>query len=811
MTASQRTFDGKRPAILPARTLAAALVGAAVVALYFWIAGTSDPDAALGAEAPKQAYYNLLVDGFLHGQTSLARPAPPELAQLADPYEPAANAPYRVQEASYFQGRLYLYFGAGPALLLFLPWRLLTGGYLWHGQAVAVFSALGFLLSVGLFLAIVRRFRPARSSGVGLAVAGTLVLGWASVVPVMLRRPELWEVPISCAYALLLASLGALWRALGETAPRRVRWLALASACYGAVLAARPSLLFGAVVLLLPVWRMAGRGSRRDLLRLAAAAVLPLSAAGLALLAYNYLRFHDPFEFGQRYQLVSGRNQTHLHQFAPNATYLWFNLRAYFYQPFCWSGYFPFVVPLAGPAVPPGAFNVEEPFGVLNKTPVIWLALAAPLAWRGLAAPARARLGRFCGGLVLVFLAGVIPICLLSGCCVRYEVDYMPALALLAAIGVLGVERALEAGVIARAASRLVVGGLLGWSVLAAFSASCEYWDLFRNQRPAAYHALARALDRPAWWLEQASGSRPGPWRIRLRLPAFSGPVNETLVTTGGGSRADYLFLHYADPTHLVIGLEHTGYGGPHSAPLAVDYGREHTLVVEMGSFYPPADHPYFPDPQSAATLARTHRLLVRLDGDVVLDRLTPFYDASPQLRFLGKSPYAQNAGRAFTGQILEFERLAPSDAAPLPRTGELTVRMVFPEPVAAGRAEPLVVTGETGKGDILYLRVVDAGHAVFGLDHWGVGVTEGLPQAVDFSRPHTLRIQLGSLPSAPPADPARRRRLAVWLDDREVLAGEVDFYPAAAGRIYLGLNPIGASSAVSHFSGTLTELPAAK
>ena len=57
--------------------------------------------------------YNLLVQGFRAGQLSLNKEVPPGFAQLADPYDPVANALYRglaydLIELSYYKGRLYL-------------------------------------------------------------------------------------------------------------------------------------------------------------------------------------------------------------------------------------------------------------------------------------------------------------------------------------------------------------------------------------------------------------------------------------------------------------------------------------------------------------------------------------------------------------------------------------------------------------------------------------------------------------------------------------------------------------------------------
>ena len=86
------------------------------------------------------------------------------------------------------------------------------------------------------------------------------------------------------------------------------RWLAAASLAYGLALGARPSLLFGAVILLVPVaqaWR-----EKRPVWPLLLAAGGPIVVIGLGLMVYNALRFDNPLEFGQRYQLPHDRAPT---------------------------------------------------------------------------------------------------------------------------------------------------------------------------------------------------------------------------------------------------------------------------------------------------------------------------------------------------------------------------------------------------------------------------------------------------------------------------------------------------------------------
>ena len=177
-----------------ARWLVLGVAVAAVIGEYVWIARPAISQ--LNGAVPSQVYYNLLVDGFRAGQLSLKKAPAAELARLPNPYDPAQNMPYRLHDVSYFHGRYYLYFGVTPALLLFWPYEAITGAYLWHKEAVMIFCAGGFLVSVGIILALRRRYFPEVAPGV--LAAGALALGGATMVPVLLRRPDVWEVPISC-------------------------------------------------------------------------------------------------------------------------------------------------------------------------------------------------------------------------------------------------------------------------------------------------------------------------------------------------------------------------------------------------------------------------------------------------------------------------------------------------------------------------------------------------------------------------------------------------------------------------------------
>ena len=416
---------------------------------------------------PADAYYNLLVRGFRAGQLNLKIDVP-GFAQLANPYDPAAHAPYPVLDMSYYKGKFYLYFGVTPALVLFWPFALLTGNYLSQKTAVICFCIVGLLAGVGLLCALWRRYFA--EVNVAVVAAGALALGLATCVPFLLARCDVYEVAISCGYAFTMLALACIWKAIHDSSQKGA-WLVGASLMYGLAVGARPSLLFGAVVLLVPVvqtWR-----ERRKVWGPLLAALGPITLIGIGLMFYNSLRFDNPFEFGFRYQLAGDRELT---QQPFSLRYLWFNFRAYFLELARWSNRFPFVRNTIVAPSPAGHGPVEQTFGILANIPLVWLALAVPLAWRGRSPESRHSLDWFLTSVALLFGGAALTLGCYYYTAGRYEVEFLPALVLLAVTGILATERALAGQPVRRRVMRWAWSVLLCFSVAFNLLACTERW-----------------------------------------------------------------------------------------------------------------------------------------------------------------------------------------------------------------------------------------------------------------------------------------------------------------------------------------------
>lgn len=382
------------------------------------------------------AYYRMLAEAFLAGRTSLDILPRPDLLALANPYDPIANRALRLQDATLFNGRYYLYFGPVPALFPWLMVKWLTGIALTDRALTLFFLIAGTACLLALAFSLAARIgerSPAALAWIGVS------LSLATWLPFLARRPFVYEAAISGAY--FFTALGALllWDTLRRADRHAWPGYAAASLCFG--LAAGCRLPYALTVLLLFfAWMAASHGEGRgQRLRHGAALFLPWLGAMAALAAYNYARFGDIFETGARYQLTIYDVRSGMAFLSPGqwAEHVYVYLMRVL--PWNFGQDFPFLGKLGWRRLvetPFGESFVQEPaFGLWVNSPfsLFMLALLAPAVWRGMDARARWLLA----GIAAYALAMLGFVSLYFFITQRYAVDFAPWFMLLAGIGYL--------------------------------------------------------------------------------------------------------------------------------------------------------------------------------------------------------------------------------------------------------------------------------------------------------------------------------------------------------------------------------------
>jgi hypothetical protein len=541
-------------------------------------------------------YYGYLVEGFLHGHTYLPVAPAPELAQLKDPYNPDQSAPYRLSDASLYHGKYYLYYGPTPAVVLMLPWRVLTGQEMPEREAAVVFAVLA-LAGLGALLLDVRARHFPRVSG---WAAGTIVFvamhgAW---LPVLLRRPGFWELPHVAALACLWWTLYFLWRcSLGGG----VGWAMGIGAGLALLVGCRPTYIFTAAALplvaLVPLGFGAGdRGSLawRMPWKTAVAILVPLAAGGCALLLYNLLRFGRAGEFGQSYQLLNTA-ELHWPHFQPTVFFP-FNVWIYLGSLPELSPYFPFFKTVLPGALPPGYVMSEEMHGALFAMPVHlagWVAVA--WAWRRRrSSDARA---------LVVTIAGAAAVNLLSTCVLfswagastRYLTELFGGWTVLTSIGLMAAfdPAASPAGGKGLLRLRIVLAVAAIWTVGYVWLASFEHGGLFRRTNPVAYGRMARVLDYPSLWEARREGVVFGPVELDVSLAPFTAQDSAVLMATGRLAMMNSLVLDRIDKDHVRLRLMENDTVLAEIRSIAVS-GSHLDVRVEAPWLYPPSEHPFW-------------------------------------------------------------------------------------------------------------------------------------------------------------------------------------------------------------------------
>lgn len=137
---------------------------------------------------------------------------------------------------------------------------------------------------------------------------------------------------------------------------------------------------------------------------------------------------------------------------------------------------------------------------------------------------------------------------------------------------------------------------------------------------------------------------------------------------------------------------------------------------------------------------------------------------------------------------------------------GQLRLRVRFP--AATGGREPLLVSGESMRGDILFVEYLPARQLRFGWDSWGSPSAFSEPVVYEPGQPWDIGISARTLD---PAYTGRKGPTPLCLSRDGVVLWErtIRCYPSAPEDLCVGYNPIGGTVCGPMFSGSVEALGA--
>ncbi len=360
----------------PRQKAAAALLIVVEAALLFVMTGFNTSALNWHKTMEHHQQYYELVNAFKEGHLYLSE----ENLGLENPYDNGARAAKGITykwDHAYYNGKYYCYFGALPALILYLPYNLITGRNLPNFTALCIFGIIAMIGILVLLWEIIKKWY--RNTPFALYLILSAVFPALAAISYAVYKPDFYIVPnIS---ALMFAVWGlSFWLSAerknksGSTVLSSGR-LAAGSLCIALTSGCRPQFLLSAFFGVILFWNYAFKTRElfsKKSMKQTVSACLPFVIVGLIVMWYNFARFGSPFDFGANYNLTTN-DMTH-RGIVFGRTGL--GIFTYFLQPFRMNSIFPFIHDFGSETVYQGLTLTENLMGgVLTLYPVLLIGI----------------------------------------------------------------------------------------------------------------------------------------------------------------------------------------------------------------------------------------------------------------------------------------------------------------------------------------------------------------------------------------------------------------------------------------------------
>jgi len=206
-----------------------------------------------------------------------------------------------VPDLSFYNGKFYSYFGMVPVIILFAPYKLITGDYLPNSVAAFLFASIATILLMLLWKQIAQNYL--KKFPYFFFLIGGATLYACSLIPINLTLINFHIIPQYSTLIFVILGVIMLLQAKENVAINRTptKCLLISSFSFALAVACRPSALFWSILIPVALWN-----KRKELINAskALAIIIPFAIVGSILAYYNYVRFGSPFSFGDAYVMV---------------------------------------------------------------------------------------------------------------------------------------------------------------------------------------------------------------------------------------------------------------------------------------------------------------------------------------------------------------------------------------------------------------------------------------------------------------------------------------------------------------------------
>lgn len=350
--------------------------------VFGWIGQVIIPDVslnkAISGDWSAYGQYTELADAIIEGHLYLDRTPAPSLAEMENPYDIDARNQYVVAENgekwnwdyAYYDGKYYSYFGVVPAILFYIPYKLITKINLNTWTLVTFLTMLSVIAIFAFVYELCRNYFAKASIAVYTLLSIFMI--YASSLVYLDYLGEVYSVPIIASLLFGIVGLSLWLKSKREDGSIGKISLTLGSLSIALVLGCRPSFILIFLFAFPIFWDETIKRrlffSKKGIVN-TALIMIPFVIVGMGIMYYNYARFNSPFDFGATYNLT-GFDMTH---HGVDLARFPLGIFIYLVQPFTISTNFPFLEINSTVHSYLGHINYEPIFGSVTAYNILLL------------------------------------------------------------------------------------------------------------------------------------------------------------------------------------------------------------------------------------------------------------------------------------------------------------------------------------------------------------------------------------------------------------------------------------------------------
>ena len=253
-------------------------------------------------------YAEKLTDAILDGHFYLDVPISKKIKSLKNPYDMTSRKGNYLFDTVYYKGKYYVYFGVGPSLLLFVPYKIITGKYLSVKLISFIFQILSIIFMTKFYKVIINKYF--KKIPFILYIFGLAFFLGSSCIINGFGDFHIYNMISIIAFYLMIQGLYFMFR---YDENNKNSSILLGSLSLSLAVACRPTMLFMSL-LILPIILNKIKKKEINVKRIILF-IIPYLFIGILLMIYNYIRFNNIFTFGFEYQLTVADSRKIVHNY----------------------------------------------------------------------------------------------------------------------------------------------------------------------------------------------------------------------------------------------------------------------------------------------------------------------------------------------------------------------------------------------------------------------------------------------------------------------------------------------------------------